>query len=188
VTAFRVIRFAKPRDAHRIVELNNQETSEYAAETGFIISRIYDRDVEKALASPGHGYIVAEIHRGRVGAFVRIVDTAPADVLSELTWTDLSSRNLFYSSSPKYAERIVVGKNCRRSGIGRDLYAFSETYVAHTGLYMFVCVSPVENIASIRFHETVGFKKAAIFRRDIFNELVNYESVLMLKVSSIDCQ
>lgn len=178
---FGIVRFAKPSDAHFIAELNNHETSAIAADNGFILSQLSEQCLKNALARPRHGYIVAEIDGGHVCAFLRIVDTAPADVMAELIWIDLSSRTLFDSSSPKYVERIVVGKNYRRRRIGRDLYAFSAGFIAHTGLYMFACVSPVENRASLRFHESLGFKKAALFERDIFHGLVNYRSILMLK-------
>jgi aminoglycoside 6'-N-acetyltransferase I len=77
-----------------------------------------------------------------------------------------------------YVEGIFVQPALRRRGVGRRLVAAVENWARSHGCVEFASDCQIENLASIRFHERMGFavaKRFMHFRRALTDPLANHD-------------
>lgn len=84
---------------------------------------------------------------------------------------------------------VYVRQNCRRSGVGKALYAELEKELAAMGIHSLIAVLSVTDIedrhltnASLRFHEAMGYKRCAHFHEIGFKFGKWYDMVWLEKL------
>ncbi|MEL6911576.1 MAG: hypothetical protein AAFO85_15395, partial [Cyanobacteria bacterium J06598_4] len=75
-----------------------------------------------------------------------------------------------------------VNPNFLGRKIGREFYKkLIDEQSAFSTICAFVALEPRCNLTSLRFHESLGFRKAALFNRDRFEGIDNYKSLLLVR-------
>lgn len=161
------IRELSARDLAAVLTLNNASVPE--------VNELDAPEVAR-LAGLAASALVAEVD-GEFAGFCWVL--GPHQPYASLNYRWFSER---YSQFV-YLDRIAVRPEFRRYGIGRGLYA--EVVRRFTGVYpVFLCevnVRPL-NAASVRFHESLGFREVG--RQDTDG---GAKTVSLLELALADC-
>ena len=171
---------ATENDADKIAEINNDHYNR-TSEQGFMISKLCRTDVIKRIASEDYRYFVAKSSSGDIIGFVEVGYKSDDNILSNLLWTDESYKYLVENKKYSYIEKIAVRQGFNRKGIGEFLYKSLFSELPSTVFAAFVVNKPYQNIASIKFHQKMGFNGVAVYRTEQFMGIKDYESIFYIK-------
>lgn len=133
-----MMRNANPEDLEQLVDINNQSAEWVGAK---------DRGFFERYAN--HVLVVEE---EKLLGFALIMNQS----------TDYNSPHFlqFRQMLPKffYVDRIVVRREARGIGIGRELYSVLREISAIAPVVCEICIGPL-NADSVAFHENLGFKQ-----------------------------
>ena len=147
VAAGRAVRFreVEPRDLDALLELNNAAVPHV---------NLLDVHALRHFAETAPLFLVADTSAGPVGFAVIL---RPGAAYESLNYRWFSERYDDFA----YIDRIVIGEDSRRSGLGRAFYERIEQYareIAAPVLCAEVNLRP-PNLGSIEFHRRAGFEK-----------------------------
>ena len=147
VAAGRTVRFrpVEPRDLEALLELNNAAIPNV---------NLLDIHALRHFAETAPLFLVADTSAGPVGFAIIL---RPGAAYESLNYRWFSERYPDFA----YIDRIVIGEDSRRSGLGRAFYARVEEYareIAAPILCAEVNLRP-PNLGSIEFHRAAGFEE-----------------------------
>ncbi|MEL6930026.1 MAG: GNAT family N-acetyltransferase, partial [Cyanobacteria bacterium J06600_6] len=109
-----------------------------------------------------------------------------SDLLNDIQWLDPLLASEVEQNDCLYIDQIAVNPHCLRKNIGREFYEKLIKQSASPTICAFVALEPRCNRTSLKFHESLGFRKAALFQRDEFKgdgfeTIENYKSLLLVR-------
>ncbi|MCF7857699.1 MAG: GNAT family N-acetyltransferase [Candidatus Cloacimonetes bacterium] len=174
------IRAAVPEDAETITELNNSALHSKSP-SGFMISKLEVRKVREQIKTGETDFHVIFKKKGKILGFIEISKSADNSILEEVDWIDFFQKDRFEKGDGRYIEKIVIKPENRNKDLGKTFYEYLfDNYRDHL-LYAFITIKPINNQASMNFHEKNDFIKSAIFTSKEYSGLKNYQSVMMIK-------
>lgn len=164
-----IIEFAKKEDYISIHNISKELNIEYAKDKGRgVLLRIIPKEFIKDNIE---NFIVARIDN-RVVGFLWFSTKYPKDMLK---YTELREN----IHNCVYSEQIGVKEEFQGQHIGKELYRFLKNNYKEKGILVFVNIAPEKNIASLSFHESLGFKVVGDFYRKDFCGFKDYKANLL---------
>jgi len=138
-------------------------------------------------------FLIAESDSNLLG-YIRIDNAIDADfkkfdLQGNINWTDLSYKNQFYKIPHFELGAILVDSKERGKGVGKVLLDYSLAAILseipeiqkEATLFSFIMVEPIENRASLKFHQKNGFIKVAELKPCELYGFKGYKSILLAK-------
>ena len=174
------LRAAKVRDIESILEINHQYVDKNLNDK-FLISKLNRNDLDQLIYSDSKKILVSS-DKSTILAYAIISYNIPFDLLNGIQWLDPSFDFSIQNKDYLYIDQIAVNPDFLRENNGREFY---EKLINEQSLSSvtcaFVALEPRCNITSLKFHESLGFRKAALFKRDKFAGIENYKSLLLVR-------
>ncbi len=125
-------------------------------------------------------FLVAEVENQIVG-YLRIEHQANFRDNQYKKWSNAVEREQYYVQPHAEIGAMVVDDRNRGQGIGSLLLreSISQLDQRYSTLYSIITTGPVENQASLNFHEKMGFVQVALSLPHRLFGIDNYQSVLM---------
>jgi ribosomal protein S18 acetylase RimI-like enzyme len=164
-----LIEKAKKEDTMSIHSISKELNIKYIKnrENGVLLRIIPKEFIEDNIEN----FIVARINRDVVG-FLWFSTEYPKDMLE---YTELKEN----IDGCIYSEQIGVKREFQGQHIGKELYRFLKNNYNDKGILVFVNTAPEKNIASLSFHDSLGFKTVGEFYREDFCGFKDYKANLL---------
>ncbi|GAA0327686.1 hypothetical protein GCM10008967_17740 [Bacillus carboniphilus] len=173
---------ASYQDIQDIVDINNSYFDGGVHTGGFLMKKIIPNDVRKAIDFQERVYFVAKDSKGQTVGYIELNSAFPVEVLGDLEGLSQEEQESILSNQ-YYIEQVAIKEDQQRKGIGSYLYNQVLQTFPDRNFTAFVVSQPIRNDSSIRFHRKVGFKDAALFKKDQYAGMSPYESILFIKTS-----
>ncbi len=103
------------------------------------------------------------------------------DFLNQIIWKNDAYSNKVLEDNHTHIKTVATKPDCMGKGIAQFMYKSLYEKLPNSFFTTFIVTKPIANERSIIFHEQQGFHHVGTIQREIFLDLKNYESVLMLK-------
>jgi GNAT superfamily N-acetyltransferase len=186
------IRLKKIRDLFVLTPelLGKLKSADDFSNDGFLLGEYLEDEYTNDLSKI---FLIAESDSSLLG-YIRIdnvidPDFKKFDLHGDINWTDSDFKNKFYKTPHFELGAILVDSNERGKGVGKVLLDYSLGAILseipkmqkETTLFSFIMVEPIENKASVRFHQKNGFIKVAELKPCELYGFKGYKSVLLAK-------
>lgn len=172
---FRVI---QDNEIPRLLAINRLYTDPSLSD-GFLLEELAEDSMYK-LARKRPARLFVALRECKILAYAKVSHTIDKNLLRSVTFLDPSFQSAIHKADVLHIEQVAVDPGHRGKGIGRSFYEWLlQRYPAFLPC-AFVSLQPRCNKSSLRFHATVGFERAALFRRDKYLGYHDFKSVLFV--------
>jgi GNAT superfamily N-acetyltransferase len=179
-------RAAKKDDIPRILTINRDYLDNCHA-NGFLLERATDKSL-CSLESERPARLFVALRGDTIVAYASISFTIDESVLRSLTWLDPHLERTVRAECVLHIEQIAVDPLYAGQGTGRSFYSWLSQHHPQYLPCAFVALHPRCNAASLRFHTSCGFEKAALFHREKFLGQRDYQSLLFVLTERVPKQ
>lgn len=153
------------RQANTITEQDFQHAD--ALQQGFLVEPVTPAQVQEELTQQRCQYVLAM--NARDEALLGLCRVQVKDVMAQLdsrhcVWLEEQAYQKLHSNGHRHIRTVAVHPQHRHQGVGRALYDQVFHQFPNSVFSAFIVRQPVENTASLRFHQQLGFREVAIFQ------------------------
>jgi L-amino acid N-acyltransferase YncA len=172
-------RAAHKDDTPRIVQIN-RDYIDTARSDAFLLESLSEREV-RSLRGESPARLFVAVRGSTILGYAKVSNALDESILSSLTWLDPLLATSVRNGKILHIEHIAVDPRHVGKGIGRSFYEWLMRRQPKSVPCAFVALTPRCNASSLRFHASLGFEKAAIFRRGEFLGQNDYQSLLLVR-------
>ncbi|MBD2355483.1 GNAT family N-acetyltransferase [Tolypothrix sp. FACHB-123] len=178
-----VFRQATTQDSKVICEIHNSNArGETAAnQHGFLLEKTTEEEVVQNL-NENIQYFVAVNSSNEILGFVTVAKPKISNIfLNQVIWQDDTYKPKILSEHHLYIQKVATKVDYMGKGIAQFMYKSLYEKFPNSVITAFIVSKPIFNERSFRFHQQQGFQQIGTIQKELFLDLRNYESVLMVK-------
>jgi ribosomal protein S18 acetylase RimI-like enzyme len=161
----------------------NVQYTSHISKQGFLLGRESNESL-KELLEKAHIFLVDE-EEGKVKGYIIADHTKEFKDNENKVWLDAKAKEYYYEDDQSMTiESIAVSNNHLHQGVGSKLLLYLEDELIsrqYKYLFSIISIAPVQNDASVSFHEKNHFRKVAESKPRTLFEIENYAAALYFK-------